>query len=198
MPRSRAIVAATLLLGVSLLSGCRATQKLALTPSGAPAFERFVAEYEIPAADVHLGREFAADEHAAAGAADEAGIQRVSAAQSSPPVAIQSATLQVECPAPSGADDEALLTVRIQAGAAASSRRSVTRVGHLIVPRQQVELLILDLARAGFFEDTVPPGDATQLSVSIDGARVAHAWPTDDRLLDFAHRVLHRGQLTTQ
>lgn len=103
------------------------------------------------------------------------------------------------CPASPAELSEARLTLSTWFGTAedgnVDAKSQETR--QLTIPRQQVELLIIDLARAGFFDSPDPPGARSPLRVTIDGARVTRNWRTDDRLLDFAHRVFHRGRVTS-
>jgi len=198
-----------LLIAATAPFGCRTTRTLELTQSGAPAFERFSAEYEIPTAHMHLDRTFAGESEAASPADDSAVIQPVAAeteeSQDAPPAKpipdetqlldrTRAARLTIECPAASDRPEEARLTLEVQTGSTGTGAESASEVRELIVPRQQVELLIVDLARAGFFDGGEPPGARSSLSVAIDGARVTRSWRIDDRLLDFAHRVLHRGR----
>ncbi len=204
MSRTMATIV-TLLLAVIVPFGCRTSRKLELTQSGAPAFESFEAEYEIPVADFHLQRSFATgSKHAETDSAGHA-VQPVSASSDDASNNGNDkrrsddrgqARLKIQCPASPGKADEARLTIEIESSPSGNSSPKSSKTRQLIVPRQQVELLIFDLARAGFFDSPDPPGARSPLSVTIDGARVSRNWRADDRLLDFAHRVYHRGRVT--
>ena len=61
-------------------------------------------------------------------------------------------------------------------------------------PKEQLDLLILELARGGFFDDQKRPEDRTHLSVRIDRGKAAKAWTAEPRLDDFIDRVFHEGQ----
>ncbi len=199
----------TLLLAVTVPFGCRTTRKLELTQSGAPAFERFEAEYEFSAASFHLERAFAASPYEPEADAEDSVVQKVSAQRGSPlnrrssdSNTPRTARLKIECPASADASDEARLTLELlttpemQTPAKSGSADAADKERcQLIVPRQQIELLILDLARTGFFDGNEPPGARSPLTVTIDGARVSRNWQADDRLLDFAHRVFHLGRV---
>ena len=195
----------TLLLAVIVPFGCRTARRLELTQSGAPAFESFEAEYEIPVAESHLQRSFADNsKHAETVSADSV-VQRVSASSDTASNSGKGkdsendrrrTRLKIQCPASPDKSDEARLILEIQSSSSGSLSTESRETRQLIVPRQQVELLIFDLARAGFFDSPDPPGARSPLSVTIDGARVSRNWRADDRLLDFAHRAYHRGRST--
>lgn len=189
------MVTAILLAGLGLQSGCRTTHRLELTPSGSPAFKRFVADYEIPDPSSHLLRSFT--ESAAVSNSNDhpsRSVRLTGGTQRSVSTGLAAAHLTIECPHPSGSTTEALVTVSVTPDSrmeAAGSQPPLVR--RLSVPRQQVELLIFDLARAGFFDGDESRAATSRLSVSIDGARVTRAWRSDERLLDFAHRTFHTG-----
>ena len=195
----------TLLLAVIVPFGCRTARKLELTQSGAPAFESFEAEYEIPVADSHLERTFAENSKHAETVSADSTVQPVSASSDTASNSGKSkgsekdrrrTRLKIQCPVSPDKPDEARLILEIQSGLSGSTSPKPIETRQLIVPRAQVELLILDLARAGFFDSPDPPGARSPLSVTIDGARVTRNWRADDRLLDFAHRAYHRGRVT--
>ena len=199
----------TLLLAVTVPFGCRTTRKLELTQTGAPAFERFEAEYEFSAASFHLERTFATSTQEPQAIAEDSAVRKVSAQRTTPPDhkesdsgTLRTARLKIECPASADAPDEARLTLELlttpemKTAAKSGSANSTSKERcQLIVPRQQIELLIIDLARTGFFDGNEPPGPRLPLTVTIDGARVSRNWQTDDRLLDFAHRAFHLGRV---
>ncbi len=195
----------TLLLAMTVPFGCRTVRKLELTQAGAPLFERFEADYAIAAADFHFDRTFAASQRPEA-ATESATIttasgERVTSTDDKEGdinrTGQRAARLKIECPASTDTPDEARLTLEIRASTDGSSNSPAEDVRHLIVPRQQIDLLILDLARTGFFDGFEPPGARSPLNVTIDGARVSRNWRLDDRLLDFAHRAFHLGHETS-
>ena len=198
MSRSTATIV-TLLLAVIVPFGCRTARKLEVTPSGAPAFDTFEAEYEVPVAASHFQRSFDGSSFHAQTPLAGSAVEPVSGvAPGTVTGSRQTARLTITCPTSPAEPNEARLTLSTRSGSSqdgsVDSKSQETR--QLIVPRQQVELLILDLARAGFFDSPDPPGARSALSVTIDGARVTRNWRADDRLLDFAHRVYHRGRVT--
>ena len=65
----------------------------------------------------------------------------------------------------------------------------------LAIPREQIDLLILDMAQSGVFDQTLSSSGDTQLNVRIDRGRVERSWKHDARLLDFAQRTLTRGMV---
>lgn len=199
MFRSTATIA-TLLFAVIVPFGCRTARKLEVTPSGAPAFDTFEAEYEVPVAASHFQRSFDDSSLPTETPSSGSAVEPVSGvAPGTVTGSQQTARLTIMCPASPAEPNEARLTLNTWFGTAedgnVDSKSQETR--QLIIPRQQVELLIIDLARAGFFDSPDPPGARSPLRVTIDGARVTRNWRTDDRLLDFAHRVFHRGRVTS-
>jgi hypothetical protein len=62
-------------------------------------------------------------------------------------------------------------------------------------PRQQLDLMLVDLANSGFFEDQQRPEGGTQLSVTIDRGQTAKPWSTDARLDGIVDRVQREGWL---
>lgn len=199
MSRPTAIIV-ILLLAVIVPFGCRTARKLDVTPSGAPAFDTFKAEYDVPVATSHFQRTFDEDSAVTQTASASTTVEPVSGvAPGAPKNTRQTAKLTVECPASPDEPNEARLTLEVRSASSTDTKPDAAsdETRQLIVPRQQVELLILDLARSGFFDSPDPPGARSPLSVTIDGARVTRDWRVDDRLLDFAHRTYHRGRAAT-
>ena len=60
-------------------------------------------------------------------------------------------------------------------------------------PKQQLDLLLFDLAHSGFFERQTRPAADVQLQVEIDRGRTAKQWTREPRLDDFIDRVLRAG-----
>lgn len=178
---------------VATMSGCQTPQKLQVTQSGAPKFERFRADYRFEQADRLLVRNFDASSETVAAfeallhRADKSGIATV-AARSTWSIA----RLELECPHPNGDEDLALLTLTL------TNRHGPNAVIHqdarqLTTTRSQIELLIGDLARQGYFDQQSENSGEAQLAVQIDRGRIDRSWVSDARLLDLAHQTLTEG-----
>jgi hypothetical protein len=63
-------------------------------------------------------------------------------------------------------------------------------------PKQQLDLLLADLRRAGFFENQTRIDPGTRLEVNLEGNRIAKAWTPEPRLDDFLARVHEEGRLS--
>jgi hypothetical protein len=63
-------------------------------------------------------------------------------------------------------------------------------------PKQQLDLLMADLRRNGFFDSQTRPDPGTRLEVSLEGHRTAKAWTPEPRLDDFVARVHGEGRLS--
>jgi hypothetical protein len=183
LTRRQLLAKASLAAAVLMLSGCQSAQKLEVTQSGAPKFERFRAEYRFDNADQLLGRSFA-DTSGDVGASD---IKTVSAVTSR-----SDARLNIECPHPRGDTSLALLTLTLseRRGPASTLPRDVRQ---LSIERSHVELLIGDLANQGFFDKSSDVAGGTQLEVQIDRGKIDRAWQHDARLLDLARQTLTDG-----
>lgn len=166
-----------------LLSGCRSTRPFERLESGNVDFEDIHVQYEFDQPARRLTRGFDSDPQSIVDNELE-------------PVAWKEewtrAQLEIECPHPSGNEDVARLTLTLTASG--PNGRGVRREKRLLaIPRQQVELLILDLSRSGYFDETLTSAGGTLLNVELDRHRVDRSWNDDGRLLDFAHRTLTRG-----
>ena len=186
-----------LLIGVTMTTvavtvGCQTPQKLEVSQSGAPKFERFRAEYRFEQADLLLGRNFetSANDNGKidGGVHDRLRIRMVSAATS-----WSTARLTVECPHPGG--DASLALIELTLGDR-SGRTSFIRkdVRQLVIQRSDVELLIGDLANQGYFDETSVDSGSTQLTLQIDRGRTERSWINDARLLDLARQALIDGE----
>lgn len=187
---SAALTRRQLLLKASLtaalmMSGCRSTQKLEVTQSGAPKFERFRAEYRFGNADQLLGRSFAETPN---GDADVPPVQTVAAESS-----WTEARLDIECPHPAGDASLALLTLTLsdRRGPGSFIHRDARR---LTVQRSDVDLLISSLANDGYFDEPSDIVGGSQLAVQIDRGKVDREWVNDGRLLDLARQTLVDGK----
>jgi hypothetical protein len=66
-------------------------------------------------------------------------------------------------------------------------------VGVLDVPKHQLDLLIVDLARTGYFDPQTVPSAPARLAVQIDSGRLAKPWSFEPRLDDFVVRTQAAG-----
>lgn len=174
---------------VAMTSGCQTPQKLEVSQSGAPKFERFRAEYHFEQADQLLGRQF---ETRADGTSENDtgnGPLRTVSAETS----WSAARLTVECPHPGG--DASLAMLELTLGNRSGLKSFVRKdVRQLAIPRSDVELLIGDLASQGYFDGTSAESGDTRLALQIDRGRVERSWINDARLLDLARQTLLDGQ----
>lgn len=170
-----AIVAATV--------GCQTAQRLEVSESGAPMFKRFRAEYCFEQPKQLLGHSFEIDAGSAAGS----GVRTVGSESIWP-----EASLKIECPHPGGDTNLALLTLTLND---LSRGDAIVRkeVRQLSVSRSQVELLISDLARNGYFDESADSDDDSRLTIQIDRGKVDRRWRNDARILDLAHQTLTDG-----
>ena len=167
-----------------MVSGCQSTQKLEVTQSGAPKFERFRAEYRFGDADQLLGRSFTD----MPSGADSPTVQTVAAESS-----WSEARLNIECPHPAGDPSLALLTLTLsdRRGPAAFLHRDARQ---LTIERSDIELLIGSLANDGYFDEPADIVGGSQLAVQIDHGKINREWFNDARLLDLASQALDDGK----
>ena len=64
-------------------------------------------------------------------------------------------------------------------------------------PREQLDLLVTDLSKSGFFEDQSRPNGESHLSVQIDKGQVSKKWIQEPRLEDFIKRIYEKGWLNS-
>lgn len=174
---------------VAMTGGCQTPQKLEVSQSGAPKFERFRAEYHFEQADRLLGRKFEpqvyeTSEHGAGNSP----LRTVSGETS-----WSAARLTVECPHPGG--DASLAMLELTLGNRSGLKSFVRKdVRQLAIPRTDVELLIGDLASHDYFDETFEDFGNTRLTLQIDRGRIERSWINDARLLDLARQALLEGQ----
>lgn len=171
-----------------LLTGCRTPQMLERSESGGVAFERLHVEYEFDQPMRQLSRGFDANPQSIV----DNDVEPVAWTEQ-----WSLARLTVECPHPSGRTDVARLTLTMSTPGP-NGRGIVEEQRLLAVPRQQIDLLIVDLAQAGCFDESLTSTGDARLQVQIDHGQVDRSWKSDGRLLDFAHRTLTRGMLLKQ
>lgn len=63
----------------------------------------------------------------------------------------------------------------------------------LEVPRQELDLLLIDLANSGFFDRQQRPDGNVRLDVQIDRGRTVKRWTSQPRLNDFVTRIYRKG-----
>lgn len=179
----RSLTAGCLLITALLAGGCRSPQYLERTESGGVSFEQFHAEYDFEEPIRQLTRGFDSNPQSIV----DSEVEAVSWKEE-----WSFARLEIDCPNPAGERDVAQVTLTLKApGPNGRGERTEKRL--LAVPREQIDLLILDLAQSGFFDQTLRSSGAANLAVRIDQGRSERSWKHDGRLLDFAHRTLTRG-----
>jgi len=167
------------------LGGCRAPQYLERTESGEVDFQHLHVEYEFDQPIRRLSRGFDSDPQSVV----DSEIENVAWKEQ-----WTRARLDIECPHPSGDKEIARVTLTLQApGPNGRGRREEQRL--LAIPREQIDLLIFDMAQSGVFDETLSSSGEARLNVRIDRGRVERSWKQDGRLLDFAHRTLTRGMV---
>ena len=179
----------TFCIALSLLSGCRVPEVLERSETGGVRFDDLRVEYEFDQPMRRLSRGYDTDPQSIV---DHDVVEPISWSDQ-----WSLARLEIECPHPSGRTDVARVTLTLSRpkpnGPGVVQERRM-----LAVPRQQVDLLILDLARAGCFDDSLTSTGEARLKVRIDRGQADRSWKSDERLLDFAHRTLTRGALLKQ
>lgn len=65
----------------------------------------------------------------------------------------------------------------------------------LDLPKQELDLLLFDLADSGFFDEQMRPSGAARLNVTIDRGETAKTWTTEPRLDELVYRVYRNGRL---
>ncbi|QDU39793.1 hypothetical protein Mal4_41400 [Maioricimonas rarisocia] len=207
-------LAAILLAGVMLgASGCRIPHRVGRTVDGMPEYKLVHVVYE----RVPTPADLTAAENSSllqAGFQDEGVID----------LARLPLRLELEYPAPGGAADEAALKVTVLEPAApeeatpearglivaareAASEDESESVGPfagrlqdgptwtLSISRVELDLLLLDLANSGFFEEHQPSTPTTEVDVQIDRGRFTKVWMEEPRLEHFVRRAIHDGLL---
>lgn len=188
--RSWCLLVGVTMTAVAMTGGCQTPQKLEVSQSGAPKFERFRAEYRFEQADQLLGRNFetSADDNSEIDGGVRDGLRTVSAETS-----WSTASLTVECPHPGG--DASLALIELTLGDRSGRTSFIHKdVRQLVIQRSDVELLIGDLANQGYFDEVSTDSGSTQLTLQIDRGRVERSWINDARLLDLARQALIDGE----
>lgn len=212
-----------LLLVESSLPGCRSTgSQVHLSETGNPQYQRIHLEYDVDgsARDIPLegaGLAQVGYEHPAGGDLNwtvaelsidyphpegKAGMARATLRLSNRPK---------ELPAPPVLEEKKSLTTRIKEIPEWFSRSEAAPVEPVIpakpaalddeiwvldFPQYQLDLLVLDLSRGGFFEAQQRNQPGTRLDVSIDAGRTEKSWTPEPRLDAFVNRVHEEGRLS--
>lgn len=188
---------------LSSLAGCGLMpHQVAVSKTGAPQYDHVDIGYRIPGSHRALVRE-------------QSDILKVSSSDEAEPSV---AELTVEYPHPDNKPEFARATLRISSKSSATDapsfvarmRSSISwlpgsepppkvrtaddEVWVLDFPRQQLDLMLFDLAQTGFFEDQTRHEGLAWLSIAIDRGRMAKTWTTSARLDDIVHRVQREGR----
>jgi len=209
---------AAILLLACCFQGCQLPSRIQLGKSGSPQFERANIVYKLdgglrplPLTDVEI-KPVSFDDAIAAKPSETAMSSEWS-----------TATLSVQYPHPDGTPDSARATLRLSAVPAGESGFSISQTSRwlgrnasselsphansgkpalpddeiwvLDLPRQELDLLVSDLQKSGFFQAQTRAESGTNLDVQLDFGRVNKQWTAEPRLDQFISRVYLEGQL---
>lgn len=73
------------------------------------------------------------------------------------------------------------------------NQQTADEIWVLDIRREQLDLLLVELARSGYFEDQTRPVGGAHVSVRIDSGMEEKLWDPDPRLDDLAERVYTQG-----
>ena len=216
-PRSSRFLTACFLLAVTTV-GCQLPNRIKLSKSGSPQYERANIVYRLDGGLRPLPL-------------SDADIQPVSfedavaARPHETPVASEwsTATLSVQFPHPDGIQDAARATLRLSAVPAGESGFAISQASRwlgraqsslpslhgdpekqpqrddeiwvLDLPKQELDLLVADLQKSGYFQAQTRAESGTKLDVQLDYGRVTKEWSAEPRLDQFISRVYTEGQL---
>lgn len=208
------LIAAVVLLCIAS-AGCQLPGQIKLTKSGAPRYERANIVYKL---DGGLRPLPLTDSEIKPISFDDA----VSAAPlaSNPSSEWATAILSVQYPHPDGTPELARASLRLSAsppglGISQASRwlgkgrgieppmlsefpRPALRddeIWVLDLPKQELDLLIADLQKSGYFQAQTRADSGTNLEVQLDSGRVNKEWTAEPRLDQFISRVYVEGRL---
>jgi hypothetical protein len=187
-----------------VVGGCTWRHTVTRTESGAPKYDRLHVVYELREGRGVLGSPAIQPVKFVEG--EEGGSHLVDQHLWS------AAMLAVEYPHPQAREGHARATLRLSPTQAADGTDPSAAVAThdprvetsdtaerqeeiwvLDLPREQLDLLLVDLARSGFFEDQTRPAGGAKLAVRLDAGREAKAWDPEPRLDDLAERVYSEG-----
>ncbi len=196
------------------LCGCWFPHKVGVTETGAPRYQAVEIIYDIRGNHAALASDWfrPVGEMALAGATSTTDASRWKAAdlriQYPPPNAkpgLVRATLRLSHSPPFPDAGRASLTeivrskfsrITFQApGINDPSMSADDEVWVFDFSKQQLDLMLLDLARSGFFDDQRRPDGGVQLSVKIDRGETAKTWTAEPRLDDVIMRVYREGRI---
>ena len=106
------------------------------------------------------------------------------------------ARLSILYPADESRPDTALATLRLIQSTSGPSPKHSRVLKQLEIPRGQLDLLLYDLAHAGYFENQDRLFGEAYLRVNVDAGSEAKSWTSEPRLNDIVDRVYREG--TTQ
>ena len=163
------------------LSGCLIPHRVKLTSNGGVHYKRVAIAYE-----------FEKSQHIAATTRP---ITLVHGMSREPVRGVWSTTsLVLLYPIPDGDAKLARATLQLERTDPDKQNSNPHRATlELDFPKQQLDLLLFDLAHSGFFERQTRPAADVQLQVEIDRGRTAKQWTREPRLDDFIDRVLQEG-----
>lgn len=194
---------ALLALAPALLAGCSFPHKLRVTEWGTPLYTQVSLVYEVDAGRGALAPRFVAP--------PPGEIMPFPRQPGSP---TESAVLRLEYPHPHGIPGMARVTVRMSRLSiddrlrlakqgnplvrlvAATDERDrdlehdpFAEVYELSISKQELDLLLVDVARGGYFDPNLRADGGTRLSVEIDGAAERKKWIPEPRLDDIITRL---------
>ncbi|MDB5390016.1 MAG: hypothetical protein JWM11_5662 [Planctomycetaceae bacterium] len=202
----------------AITTGCQLPNRMKLSKSGSPQYEKANIVYRL---DGELRPLPLSDTEIKPLSFDDA----VSAAPlaSNPGSDWSTATLSVQYPHPDGTPELARATLRLSAsplggtglgisqasrwlgkgrsiepsilGEAAKPPQRDDEIWILDLPKQELDLLVADLRKSGFFQAQTRTESGTKLDVQLDSARVNKEWSPEPRLDQFISRVYVEGRL---
>lgn len=211
--RLRSAALAVLACAAAAAIGCRGTGSAPKPVAAAPRYERIDVTYDVSGPDDGTASRALDSIRLAAGEGRE-GTQE--------PPAWRAAQLRLEYPHPETGRGRARATLRLsrtphvqeaveesfrerwqslpgpQADAPADLPPRLTEcdeIWQLDLPRDEVDALLRELVKEGFFDERFRPAGDSRLSVRMDGERTFKPWTTDPRLDVLMGRVYREGWL---
>jgi hypothetical protein len=184
-----------MLLALGSSIGCKLPARFARTDSGALKYERANIVYDVNGQQrpLPLG----------AASIKPVGYDHPESPSQNGEVNWASAKLSIQYPHPDGNRDLARAILRLSgkpasatdAKSAKSDVMADDEIWVLDFPRQQLDLLLGDLAGSGFFEEQQRQEPGTHLDVQVDWGRTRKTWTPEPRLDHFVSRVYNEGRL---
>ena len=184
---------ALLVLGTSI--GCKLPARFARTDSGALKYERANIVYEVNGKQRPLPLGSASIK--------PVGYDHPEPASQNGEINWAAAKLSIQYPHPDGNRDLARAILRLSGKPASATDAKPAKseavaddeIWVLDFPRQQLDLLLSDLAGSGFFEEQQRQEPGTHLDVQVDWGRTRKTWTAEPRLDHFVSRVYNEGRL---